>query len=51
MRRAPLAAMLTILAVLAASLTLAACGGKSSTTKSTTTSTNPSHLKKTKPGY
>ena len=46
MRRAPLAAMLTALGALAASLTLAACGGKSSTSKSTPTGT-PSHKHKT----
>ena len=51
MRRAPLLAMLTILGTLAATVTLAACGGKSSPSKSTTTSTAPEHKHKTKPGY
>jgi ABC-type glycerol-3-phosphate transport system substrate-binding protein len=49
MRRTPLVAMLTLLAILAATLAFAGCGGKSSSgpAKSTTTSTGtqkqPSH--------
>lgn len=50
MRKRPLTAMLTVLAALGASLTIAACGGKSSETEegSTTTSSHSSgsHLQK-----
>jgi ABC-type glycerol-3-phosphate transport system substrate-binding protein len=55
MKRTPLTAMLTALAVLAASIAIAGCGGKSSsnstsTTKNTTTTEQPGK-KKSKPGY
>lgn len=60
MRRTPLAAMLTLLAAVLASLALAACGGKETpsgskaTTPSTSTSTTPGVHKKPSsktPGY
>lgn len=54
MKRTPLTAMLTLVAVLAASFAIAGCGGKSSsTTKSSpsTTSTEHAGKKKSKPGY
>ncbi|MCW3033960.1 MAG: hypothetical protein QOK19_1910 [Solirubrobacteraceae bacterium] len=55
MKRTPLTAMLTLLAVLASSFAIAGCGGKSSSSttsssgKSTTTETTGK--RKSKPGY
>ncbi len=58
MRRTSLAAMLTLLAVLAATLAVAGCGGKtsssqtsSSQTQSTGTTTTGAHKHSTKPAY
>jgi ABC-type glycerol-3-phosphate transport system substrate-binding protein len=53
MRRTPLAAMLTILAVLATTLVVAGCGGKSGSSSSSEskTSTTTTHKHKSKPAY
>lgn len=58
MRRTSLAAMLTLLAVLAATLTVAGCGGKTtnsststSTSGSTSTTSTAPHKHSTKPAY
>ncbi len=49
MRRAPWAAMLTLLATLAATLAVAGCGGKTSSTPTTGTATHKPAAKA--PGY
>jgi hypothetical protein len=54
MKRTPLTAMLTLLAVLIASFAIAGCGGKSSSsTESSTPATTTEHpgKHKSKPGY
>jgi ABC-type glycerol-3-phosphate transport system substrate-binding protein len=56
MKRKPLTAMLTLLAVLASTVVVAGCGGKSSSTPSqskspTTTETTGHGKQKTKPAY
>jgi hypothetical protein len=54
MKRAPLAAMLTLLATVAATIAIAGCGGKSSNTTSTGggTTTTSTHKPASKaPGY
>jgi uncharacterized lipoprotein YehR (DUF1307 family) len=43
MRRAPLAAMLTLLAVLAATVAIAGCGDKSTSTSTSTSTTSTTH--------
>lgn len=47
MRRTSLAAMLTLLGAIAASLTLAACGGKSTSTSTSKSTSTPAHKHKT----
>jgi hypothetical protein len=53
MKRTPLTAMLTALAVLAASFAIAGCGGKSSSSTKSSTSAPTEHAgkKQSKPGY
>jgi ABC-type glycerol-3-phosphate transport system substrate-binding protein len=58
MRRTSLAAMLTLLAVLAATLAVAGCGGKTSSSQTQTTGTTTTgtttvapHKHSTKPAY
>jgi ABC-type glycerol-3-phosphate transport system substrate-binding protein len=51
MRRTPLAAMLTIAAVLMSSLATAGCGGKSSGSSKSTPETTTTHKHKSKPAY
>ena len=54
MRRTPLTAMLTLVAVLAATLVVAGCGGKARTSsKPSSTGTTPvtTHKHSTKPAY
>ena len=43
--------MLTLAAVLASSVPLAGCGGKSSSSSKESTTTKTTHKFKTKPGY
>ncbi|MFZ1153460.1 MAG: hypothetical protein WAN93_01005 [Solirubrobacteraceae bacterium] len=52
MKRTSLAAMLTLLAVLAATVVLAGCGGKTSSSQTQTTgTTSGAHKHSTKPAY
>jgi len=53
MKRTPLTAMLTLLAVLASSVAVAGCGGKggSSTAKQTTSAPATTHKHNSKPSY
>lgn len=52
MKRTPLTAMLTILAVLASTLVVAGCGGKSGGSSSESkTNTTTTHKHKSKPAY
>ncbi len=53
MRRTPLTAMLTLLAVLATTLVVAGCGGKSGSSSSSEskTSTTTKHKHKSAPAY
>lgn len=54
MKRTSLTAMLTLLAVLASTLVVAGCGGKSgssSSSKTSTSTTTTTHKHKSKPAY
>jgi len=51
MKRTPLTAMLTLSAAVAATFAIAGCGGKSSTSESTSGTTSTVHKHSSKPAY